>query len=170
MMYPNFSYRTNRFIHSIYEIFLHFLPAYLYDWLMRSQGMTPIMMKIAKRYKAAADTGEFFAMHEWDFEVNNVNELLTEISACDDQHEFNCDVKRLDWDTYLKNYVFGIRKHILKDDLSSMDSARKMIKRCATTATFHVLIFVNFAAFLQIVHHQMDTANYFLCADRIHHL
>lgn len=129
MMYPNFTYRKNRTIHSIYEIFLHFLPAYLYDWFMRSQNMKPMMMKIAKRYKAAADTGEFFAMHEWDFEVNNVNELLNEIAIADDRHEFNCDVKCLDWDTYLKNYVFGIRKYILKDDLSSMDVARKMVKR-----------------------------------------
>lgn len=128
MMYPNFSYRKNRIVHRVYEIFLHFLPAYLYDCFMKYQGMKPMMMNIARRYKAAADTGEFFAMHEWNFEVSNVKELINEIAATEDHNDFMCDVKKLDWDEYLKNYVFGIRKYILKDDLSSMDGARKTVK------------------------------------------
>lgn len=57
MLYPNFSYRTNRFIHRIYEIFLHFLPAILYDCLLKIKGKKGILFKIAKRYKTAADTG-----------------------------------------------------------------------------------------------------------------
>lgn len=96
---------------------------------MRWQGMKPIMMKIARRYKAAADTGEFFAMHEWNFDVSNVNELIMEVGKAEDSNAFNCDVRTLDWDTYLKNYVFGIRKNILKDDLSSMVNARRTVKR-----------------------------------------
>lgn len=128
-MYPNMKYRTNRFVHFLYEIFLHFLPAYLYDFVLRYKGMKPIMFKIAKRYKVAADTGEFFARHEYNFEVNNVNELLHEISNAKDGNEFMCDVKQLDWDEYLKNYVCGIRKHILKDDDSSMERARRTLKR-----------------------------------------
>lgn len=128
MLYPNFKYRTNRFVHFFYEIFLHFLPAYLYDFVLRYNGKKPIMFKIAKRYKAAADTGEFFAMHEYNFDVDNVNELLDEISASDDPNEFACDVKPLDWDSYLKDYVCGIRKYVLKDDLSTVDSARRRVK------------------------------------------
>lgn len=91
--------------------------------------MKPIMMKIARRYKAAADTGEFFAMHEWNFEVNNVNELVAEVAKVEDSSAFNCDVRTLDWDAYLKNCVLGIRKNVLKDDISSMISARKSLKR-----------------------------------------
>lgn len=125
-------YRTNRFVHFFYEIFLHFLPAYLYDFVLRYKGMKPIMFKIAKRYKVAADTGEFFARHEYNFEVKNVKELLHEISNAKDGNEFMCDVKQLDWDEYLKNYVCGIRKHILKDDDTSMEHARRTLKRFAT--------------------------------------
>lgn len=60
MMYPNCKYRTNRFVHRLYEIFLHFLPAYLFDCYMKWQGSKPVMFNIAKRYKAAADTGNCF--------------------------------------------------------------------------------------------------------------
>lgn len=127
MMYPGFRYRQNRFVHTIYEIFLHFLPAYLYDFVLRYQGMKPIMFKIAKRYKMAADTGEFFAMHEWDFNIPNVKCLLNEIQLTEDGQEFQCNVKQLDWDSYLKNYVIGIRKYILKDTDATLISARRMV-------------------------------------------
>lgn len=123
------SYRTNRFVHFFYEIFLHFLPAYLYDFVLRYQGIKPIMFKIAKRYKTAADTGEFFAMHEYDFEVDNVKDLLHEISNADDGNEFLCDVKHVKWDEYLKNYVRGIRKYVLKDDDSTLSTSRRTVKR-----------------------------------------
>lgn len=129
MMYPNFSYRTNRFVHFLYEIFLHFLPAYLYDFVLRYKGMKPIMFKIARRYKKAADTGEFFAMHEYDFDVNNVNELLHEIRNTVDGDEFHCDIKRLNWDQYLMGYVRGIRKYILKDDESTLARSRSTIRK-----------------------------------------
>lgn len=128
MLYPHFTYRKNRFVHFFYEIFLHFLPAYLYDFVLRYKGMKPIMFKIAKRYKMAADTGEFFAMHEWNFECGNVKELINELDVAADGAEFACDVKRLDWDEYLKNYVCGIRKYVLKDDLKTLNSARRTVK------------------------------------------
>lgn len=87
------------------------------------------MFKIARRYKTAADTGEFFAMHEYDFEVDNVKDLLNEISYADDGNEFMCDVKHVKWDEYLKSYVCGIRKYVLKDDDSTLPKARRTLKR-----------------------------------------
>lgn len=135
-MYPGFKYRQNRFVHFLYEIFLHFLPAYLYDFVMRYQGLKPIMFKIARRYKMAADTGEFFAMHEWDFKVSNVKCLLNEIQLTDDGQEFQCDVKRLDWGAYLKDYVIGIRKFILKDTDATLPGSRRMLKKCVSKANW----------------------------------
>lgn len=139
MMYPGFRYRQNRFVHTIYEIFLHFLPAYLYDFVLRYQGLKPIMFKIAKRYKAAADTGEFFAMHEWDFNIPNVKCLLNEIQLTEDGQEFQCDVKKLDWDSYLKDYVIGIRKYILKDTDATLASARRMVTTYVVTTDIIIL-------------------------------
>lgn len=144
MMYPNFTYRTNRFMHFFYEIFLHFLPAYLFDFVLRYKGMKPIMFKIAKRYKMAADTGEFFAMHEYNFEVNNVKDLLQEISNAQDGDEFMSDVKQLNWDSYLKSYVIGIRKYILKDDDTTLERARRTLSRLVSKEIKrkYILIFI----------------------------
>ncbi|CAO1390836.1 unnamed protein product [Diamesa tonsa] len=130
MLYPKFSYRTNRFVHWLYEIFLHFLPALVFDLLMRAQGVKPIMMKIARRFKMAADTGEFFAMHEWNFETNNLKRLIHVARQTQtDSEDFNCDMSNMNWDAYVEQYMLGIRNYVLKDDLSSMDAARLKIKR-----------------------------------------
>ena len=48
--------------------------------------------------------------------------------ACDGS-EFNCDISKLNWIKYFENYMFGIRKYVLKDSLDSMELARKRINR-----------------------------------------
>lgn len=70
-------------------------------------------------------------MHEYDFEVSNVKELTNEVNLTSEHNEYMCDVTKINWDEYLKNYVFGIRKYILKDDLSTMNTAKKMVNKYA---------------------------------------
>ncbi|CRK92432.1 CLUMA_CG005999, isoform B, partial [Clunio marinus] len=92
-LYPSYSYRTNRFTHALYEIFLHFLPAIIFDLVLRMQGKKPFMMKIAKRFKLAADTGTYFAMHEWNFDNQNLQRIIRAARETQiDHQEFNCDM------------------------------------------------------------------------------
>lgn len=128
LLYPGFSFRTNRTMHKIYEFFLHFLPAYIFDIVLRIQGSKPIMMKIARRFQRAANTGEFFAMHEWIFENDNQRILSQNVKQMADGNEFNCDISHMDWDSYVENYMLGIRKYVLKDGLESLMKARKKLK------------------------------------------
>lgn len=71
--------------------------------------------------------GEFFAMHEWEFEVTNVHELINEIKKAHDRDEFSCDVAKVNWDQYLKMFVLGIRKYILKDDDTTLEKSRNTL-------------------------------------------
>lgn len=128
MMHPNFSFRTNRFVHFIIELFLHLLPAFLYDFVLRYNGEKPVMMKIAKRYKKVADSSEFFRSNEFNFDAKNVIELLDEIAAADDGSEFPCDIRVLDWAPYFRDYWFGIRKYIFKEDPSTFKSGGHRIE------------------------------------------
>lgn len=129
LLYPNFAYRTNRTVHRFYELFFHFLPAIGYDLLLRSKGLKPMLFAIAKRYKTAADTGEYFARHEWNFETTNVHELMAEVRAAKDGAEFRVDVRSLVWDEYIREYMLGIRKYVLKDDESTLPAARASVRR-----------------------------------------
>jgi len=39
------------------------------------------------------------------------------------------DISSLNWDTYIKNYICGIRKYVLKDSDDSMPQAKRKLRR-----------------------------------------
>lgn len=153
MLYPSYTYRTNLFIHWLYEVFLHYLPAIIFDFMLRLQGSKPFMYKIAKRFKLAADTGTYFAMHEWNFEAKNLRRIIRAARETQlDAQEFHCDMSNMDWDEYMEKYMMGIRTFVLKDDISSMPQARKKLQRIFWTkrilqSLFYIFIFVLFYGF-----------------------
>lgn len=46
-----------------------------------------------------------------------------------DRKEFNFDPKTINWNQYIKNYYFGVRKFILKERNLSSAVGSEMIKR-----------------------------------------
>ncbi|KAK6633920.1 hypothetical protein RUM44_004527 [Polyplax serrata] len=127
--YPGFSFTTNRFRHSIIELFMHFLPALFIDLIMVLNGMKPIMFEIAKKFKKACKNGEFFALHEWKFQCDNLVALNKAISAENDKDTFSVDIAKIEWDSYVRNYLMGLRKFVLKDDPETLAGARKKLHR-----------------------------------------
>lgn len=143
MLYPSYSYRTNLVIHWLYEIFLHYLPVIIFDFMLRLEGKKPFLFKFAKRFKLAADTGTYFAMHEWNFETKNIRKIIQAARETQiDADEFNCDMSALDWDVYMEKYMMGIRTYILKDDISSMPKARKKLQQIIWMKRIFQLVFM----------------------------
>ena len=58
----------------------------------------------------------------------NADLLLDQLSVRD-RRVFQFDVRTIDWDQYLENYVLGTRHFILKDDPDSVPRARKHLAR-----------------------------------------
>ncbi|KAL1139604.1 hypothetical protein AAG570_006586 [Ranatra chinensis] len=156
--YPGFTFTTNRFLHYLKDTFLHSMPAFLMDVVLQLQGSKPMhslfgtepneyiimdckpsyldllnnkvlwsMMKICRRFRAAAKTGEFFALHEWIFNCDNQKALTNHMTA-GDKSFFNPDVSKLNWDEYVKIYLLGIRKYVLKDTPETLEPARRKLK------------------------------------------
>jgi fatty acyl-CoA reductase len=71
---------------------------------------------------------EFFSIHEWKIGTNNVLMLTNQLEGVDKQ-EFNFDIRQLNWSTYWKDYVLGIRRYVLKEDDSTLPKARSDLKR-----------------------------------------
>jgi fatty acyl-CoA reductase len=46
-----------------------------------------------------------------------------------DKSMFDTDVSHMDWDKYVKYYMLGIRKFILKDSNDTIPSARKKLQK-----------------------------------------
>ncbi|KAJ0182893.1 hypothetical protein K1T71_000869 [Dendrolimus kikuchii] len=129
MWYPNFAFTESRFINTFWEVTCHFLPAFLYDLLLRAQGRKPIMMKLARRFKMAAATGEYFANHEWEFGVTELKALHADASAASDSSAFPHWPSSFNWDSYIGAYMLGIRRFILKDSAESLPHARTKLNR-----------------------------------------
>lgn len=146
MLYPQYSYTTNLYVHWAKEIIYHFLPAIIFDCMLRLQGKKTFMLKFAKRFKLAIDTGTFFAMHEFNFESKNLQRISRAAHETQlDANEFNCDLSKMDWDAYMEKFMMGIRTFVLKDDISSLPNARKKLQRILwTRRIFQVVLFVLF--------------------------
>ncbi|XP_049883822.1 putative fatty acyl-CoA reductase CG5065 [Pectinophora gossypiella] len=129
MWYPNFTFTESRFMNTFWEVSLHFLPAFLYDMLLRAQGRKAIMMKLARRFKMAAATGEYFANHEWQFGITELTALHNDASNTLDGSSFPHWPSIYDWNQYMGSYMMGIRKFILKDTAESLPAARTKLRR-----------------------------------------
>lgn len=42
---------------------------------------------------------------------------------------FNFDVRQLNWLEYIENYVLGIKKYLLKEDMAGIPEAKQHLKR-----------------------------------------
>lgn len=91
------------------------------------------MLKICNKFAQAAKHGTFFAINEWKFENKCQKQLVEAVKKSEDGLDFSaCNMDQttsFTWDSYVKNYVLGIRKFILKDDESTLEKARAKIKR-----------------------------------------
>ncbi|CAH0699595.1 unnamed protein product [Spodoptera exigua] len=87
------------------------------------------MMKLARRFKMAAATGEYFANHEWQFGIAELTALHDDASYARDSGAFPHWPADFDWNSYIGAYMFGIRRYILKDTAESLPVARTKLRR-----------------------------------------
>lgn len=87
------------------------------------------MMKLARRFKMAAATGEYFANHEWQFGIQELTTLHNEATAARDGSTFFHWPAQFNWETYVGAYMLGIRRFILKDTPESLPHARTKLRR-----------------------------------------
>lgn len=67
------------------------------------------MLRIQDKLVKAATCLEYFTTQEWNFNDENVQNLVSTLNEFD-RKEFCFDVAKIDWENYIENYVLGIRK------------------------------------------------------------
>lgn len=90
------------------------------------------MLRICRKFSKAAKIGEFFALHEWNFNTVAFSCLNDAVRRADDGENFEIDMRienGFDWEAHVKAYVLGIRQYVLKDDLGSLPRARVKLNR-----------------------------------------
>lgn len=130
MLYPNFRFTTNKHIHKYSLKLLHDLPAKFFDYILKFRNKEPVNICIAEKNKQALDALEFFIMRTYDFKNDNMKEIIQAVKMTQtDADEFYMDMSKVDWNSYIENYLLGIRLHVLKDNLDSMEEAQRKVKR-----------------------------------------
>lgn len=123
--YPCGSFTNKKRLDKFYGITLHYIPAYIVDFVTKLFGSKPQLVKIFQKFDQAASVLMAFTSRQWKFNSNNGLMLIRDIMSAEDRRLFNFDVADLDWPEYLKDYVLGVRKFMLREPLSNLSQARK---------------------------------------------
>jgi len=69
-----------------------------------------------------------FSIRQWKFDNKNTRQLWLSLSK-DDRNTFQFSLKSFDWKSYIQSYYYGIRTHILHEDLSNVEMALSKNKK-----------------------------------------
>uniref|UniRef100_A0A670XYK8 Fatty acyl-CoA reductase n=1 Tax=Pseudonaja textilis TaxID=8673 RepID=A0A670XYK8_PSETE len=137
---PNVNLTSNHLLYHYWIAVSHKAPAFLYDIYLRITGRNPRMMKTITRLHKAMVLLEYFTSNSWDWNTDNVNMLMSQLSP-EDKKVFNFDVRQLHWAEYMENYCMGTKKYVLNEEMSGLPAARKHLNKYVNlTSLFHKLI------------------------------
>ncbi|XP_063628672.1 putative fatty acyl-CoA reductase CG5065 [Cydia splendana] len=128
LWYPGGSQKTSRLHHQIALLFTHLLPAYLLDLMLSLLGQKTFMVKLQQRISAGLQTFQYYWLNEWHFHNENFLALRGHISKEDDD-TFYTDIKMVNWNSYIRDYIFGARTYCCKEDPATLPQARILQKR-----------------------------------------
>lgn len=126
--YYNLVLRKHLLWHQICVLFLHLIPGFIGDVVLKCLGKKPMLMKGYEKLHKFATIISYFSTTNWTFESKNVRNMCNSMSE-EDRKLFLCDVKELDWKEYFKWYPLGIRTYLLNDPVSTLDYARVKLRR-----------------------------------------
>ena len=71
-----------------------------------------------------------FTSNEWVWKNQNMLKLQSELEQTDNSslQAFDFDMRSLDWQLFLENYLLGIRHFLLKNKPETLDSSRRRLK------------------------------------------
>ncbi|CAK9831533.1 Putative fatty acyl-CoA reductase CG5065 [Anthophora retusa] len=127
MWYPGCIITSNKLIHNFMSVTLHIFPAIIGDFFLKLVGSKPQLMKSIKRAERMTTTGQFFIMREWNFHRSNMNDLMKKVKLLKDCDNFNVDIRDLEWDSYIEDYLSGIKKYVLNETPDSSNTARSRL-------------------------------------------
>ncbi|CAI6362216.1 unnamed protein product [Macrosiphum euphorbiae] len=122
MWYGFYILYTNFMVGSILRFFLHRIPGAFMDLLLILCGKSPKMLRMYAKTEKMIDLLYEFSTRQWTFDNGNTRELWSSLSK-DDREMFRFSLEEFDWKPYIKSYYYGIRRHVLHEDLSNVEKA-----------------------------------------------
>ncbi|CAG9131822.1 unnamed protein product [Plutella xylostella] len=112
----------NEYTYFLLSLFLHFIPAFFVDIVLKLRGSKFRLLKIYKRVYKLNTIVSFFLLRPFRLHDDNTLDLFNRLSDTD-RTIFNFDVADIDFNVYVKYWWLGLRKYIIKDGLKGTDEA-----------------------------------------------
>lgn len=113
----------------------HILPARAADFLYRMVGKQPKMIKAVEKLDRVAKELGFFTNNDWKWDTRNCQSLIRSLSE-HDRHEFECDMAKLHWPSYVEGMCIGVKKYLLHEDMARVHIARRIQTRMMVSNFF----------------------------------
>lgn len=120
--HSDFTMTSNVLYAKVLHFFYHLLPALLLDSVLKLVGHKFRLMRVYQKIEKLNDVLNYFSFNPFEFEDIQTEKLWQRMSDVDKQL-FRFNMNELDWETYLKDMYFGMRKFMLKDDPSTIKAA-----------------------------------------------
>ncbi|XP_072758532.1 fatty acyl-CoA reductase wat [Anoplolepis gracilipes] len=117
-----------KFMHDICVIFLHMIPAIIIDSLLFLLGQTPTLRKTYEKINKFNSAISYFSSQQWQF-CNDAVVQLWERTNLADREIFDFNIDNLDWESYLKHMIPGMRVYLLKDPMETLEKGRKKYRK-----------------------------------------
>uniref|UniRef100_T1JLW2 Fatty acyl-CoA reductase n=1 Tax=Strigamia maritima TaxID=126957 RepID=T1JLW2_STRMM len=128
LWYPQCEFRNNRVLHVLDDVLDHYVPAYIIDNIAKLTGRKTELVAMHRKVSCAMNRLEYFTTHQWNFANDNIQILWNKLET-QDKNIFYFNVRDVPWPEYLDNYCLGCKVFLLKEDLSSLPTARTHLKR-----------------------------------------
>ncbi|KAF7993213.1 hypothetical protein HCN44_006273 [Aphidius gifuensis] len=125
-----YCFTLNRYLwlHNIYVIFTHLLPAIIIDTLARLTGRKPMLLDTYKKIHKFSGVISYFCTQQWQFRNDNVMKLWKKLPS-KDRKIFYFNLGELSWPSYFKKHILGVRLYLLNDPAETIPAALIKYKR-----------------------------------------
>lgn len=104
-------------------------------------------MKMYSKLDSVMDMLHVFLSKEWKFDNHNTQELWSQLNT-EDRKTFAFSFENFNWDSYIEDCVYGVRKYILHEDNSNLKEALAKNRRYL----FYIIILLRYVIFLLLYH------------------
>ncbi|KAI6187818.1 Fatty acyl-CoA reductase [Aphelenchoides besseyi] len=120
---PSTHFHSSRLLFLLNFYAKHYIPAHVLDALCVLTGRKPTFVKIYGKVWRMIETLHYFTTRGWQFKTEKLLSLWECLSE-EDKQIYNFDIRQVNWDRYLFDYLMGIKIYLLQEKLEDLPKAR----------------------------------------------
>lgn len=88
----------------------------------------PSLLNVQRKVSMGLKLLQYYTTKDWEFRNERFQEMSSQLNRID-QDLFDTSVGQVNWETYISNYIVGMRTYILGESEATLPHARKVLRR-----------------------------------------